>query len=90
MESSAKIAVHGGILAISWQDFLSTEWRIISVHLYSFVNPERPFSILNLLQVIWNWYDMDPVLDLYPNQTFSILPQQNCSFIFFIFFVRLL
>jgi hypothetical protein len=59
------------ILAISWQDFLSTEWRIISVHLDSFVNPEWPFQILNLLQVIWNWYDMDPVLDLYPNQTFS-------------------
>jgi hypothetical protein len=51
---SAVIAVHGGILAISWQDFLSTEWRIIFVHLYSFVNPEWPFQILNLLQVIWN------------------------------------
>ncbi len=46
------------------------------------MNPERPFQILNLLQVIWNWYDMDPVLDLYPNRTFSKLPQQNCSFIF--------
>ena len=68
----------------------STEWRIISVHLDSFVNPEWPFQILNLLQVIWNWYDMDPVLDLYPNHTFSKLPQQNCSFIFFAIFVRLL
>ncbi len=26
----------------------------ISVHLDSFVNPEWPFQILNLLQVIWN------------------------------------
>jgi hypothetical protein len=33
-------------------------------------------------QVIWNWYDINPVLDLHPNQTFSKLPQQNCSFIF--------
>jgi hypothetical protein len=40
-----------GILAIFWQDFLSREWRIISVHLDSFVDPEWLFQILNLLQV---------------------------------------
>jgi hypothetical protein len=38
------LPVHGGILAISWQDFLSKKWRIISVHLDGFVNPEMAIS----------------------------------------------